>query len=196
MVLTRSLENFKRNSFNIPFKNLRRTSLGNTTWNRPIERAPSKELSLGGKGAWLWMIMRGRFEWKECVFCFWKPLLQRVPGFHDSFARWVFAGVFLSLFFLKPSENRLFNLPSVSGLWVSQVGLYESHGSTRGFPPHLLIFSSTADGSEIRRSPVEVGSFSHYLEGFIHPRWWSHDFWTINSSTAIPTAKTLGVLFM
>ncbi len=26
-------------------------------------------------------------------------------------------------------------------------------------------------GSEIRRSPVEVGSLSHYLQGFIHPRW-------------------------
>ena len=30
---------------------------------------------------------------------------------------------------------------------------------------------TTADGSEIRRAPVEVGSFSHYLQGFIHPRW-------------------------
>ena len=27
------------------------------------------------------------------------------------------------------------------------------------------------DGSKIWRSPVEVGSFSHYLQGFIHPRW-------------------------
>ncbi len=26
--------------------------------------------------------------------------------------------------------------------------------------------------AEIRRSPVEVGSLSHYLQGFIHPRWW------------------------
>ena len=25
--------------------------------------------------------------------------------------------------------------------------------------------------AEIRRSPVEVGSLSHYLQGFIHPRW-------------------------
>ena len=29
----------------------------------------------------------------------------------------------------------------------------------------------TVDGSEIRRSPVEVGSLSHDLQGFIHPRW-------------------------
>ena len=29
----------------------------------------------------------------------------------------------------------------------------------------------TVDGSEIRRSPVEVGSLAHYLQGFIHPRW-------------------------
>ena len=29
----------------------------------------------------------------------------------------------------------------------------------------------TVDGSEILRSPVEVGSSSHYLQAFIHPRW-------------------------
>ena len=30
---------------------------------------------------------------------------------------------------------------------------------------------NTADGSEIRHSPVEVGStLSHYLQGFIHPK--------------------------
>ena len=31
--------------------------------------------------------------------------------------------------------------------------------------------ANTVDGLEIRRSPVEVGSLSHYLRGFIHPRW-------------------------
>ena len=40
---------------------------------------------------------------------------------------------------------------------------------------HLLnlgyFCSDTVDGSEIRRSPVEVGSLSHYLQGFLHPRW-------------------------
>ena len=29
----------------------------------------------------------------------------------------------------------------------------------------------TVDGSEMLRSPVEVGRLSHYLQGFIHPRW-------------------------
>jgi len=29
----------------------------------------------------------------------------------------------------------------------------------------------TVDGSEIRHPPVEVGSLSHYLQGFTHPRW-------------------------
>ena len=29
----------------------------------------------------------------------------------------------------------------------------------------------TVDGSEIRRSPVEVGSLFHYFQGFMHPRW-------------------------
>ena len=37
-------------------------------------------------------------------------------------------------------------------------------------------------------SPVEVGSFPHYLQGFIHPRWWSPDFWTINSVNSITRA--------
>ena len=41
----------------------------------------------------------------------------------------------------------------------------------------------TVDGSEIRRSPVEVGSLFQYLQGFLHPRWWSPDFWTISSTT-------------
>ena len=32
-------------------------------------------------------------------------------------------------------------------------------------------------------SPVEVGSLSHYLQGFIHPNGgWEWDFWTINST--------------
>ncbi len=30
---------------------------------------------------------------------------------------------------------------------------------------------NTVDGSEIRPSPVEVGSLSHYLHYFWHPRW-------------------------
>ena len=29
----------------------------------------------------------------------------------------------------------------------------------------------TVDASEIWRSPVEIGSLSYYLQGFIHPRW-------------------------
>ena len=35
--------------------------------------------------------------------------------------------------------------------------------------------------AEIRRSPVEVGSSSHYLQGFIHPRWFSRRISAINS---------------
>ena len=26
-----------------------------------------------------------------------------------------------------------------------------------------------------------IGRLSHYLQGFKNPRWWSQDFWTINS---------------
>ena len=31
-----------------------------------------------------------------------------------------------------------------------------------------------------------IGSLSHYLQGFVHPRWWSLDSWTINSIHARP----------
>ena len=50
----------------------------------------------------------------------------------------------------------------------------------------------TVDGSEIPRSPVEVGSSSQYLHGFLH--WtggWPCDFWTINSNFG----KSLGCEF-
>ena len=33
------------------------------------------------------------------------------------------------------------------------------------------IVSMTADGRYPVNSPVEVGSLSYYLQGFIHPRW-------------------------
>ena len=39
---------------------------------------------------------------------------------------------------------------------------------------HSLPFQAspnTVDGSAIRRSPVELGSLSHYLQGFIYPNW-------------------------
>ena len=40
--------------------------------------------------------------------------------------------------------------------------------------PNFLGHPSTVDGLfEIRRSPVEVGSLSHYFQGFIDVRWFS-----------------------
>ena len=47
---------------------------------------------------------------------------------------------------------------------------------TRGTIPSR-VSHHTVDGSEI--PPVEVGSLSHDIPGFLHPRWWSPDF--INS---------------
>ena len=44
--------------------------------------------------------------------------------------------------------------------------------------------------AEIRRSPfqpLQIGSLSYYLQGFIHARWlFFSDFWTINSMTSTP----------
>ena len=39
----------------------------------------------------------------------------------------------------------------------------------KSIPKHAMY--DPVDGSEIRRSPVELGSLSHYLQGSIHPRW-------------------------
>ncbi len=39
------------------------------------------------------------------------------------------------------------------------------------------------DGSEIGHPLVEVGSFSHYLQGFLDPRWFSRRISAINNST-------------
>ena len=54
---------------------------------------------------------------------------------------------------------------------------HKSAPVTRGYhlaPRFSRVFRHTGDGSEIRRSPVEVGSLSHHLQGFI---WW----WRISS---------------
>ena len=55
--------------------------------------------------------------------------------------------------------------PSLSGDFVTISGVPVF--GVRRFIYHLY----TVDGSEIRPSPVEVGSLSNYLQGFIHPRW-------------------------
>ena len=49
----------------------------------------------------------------------------------------------------------------------------------------------TADGSEIRQAPAEVGSLSHYLQGFIHPRWCR-----ISSINSKGIQKSCGVVMM
>ena len=36
---------------------------------------------------------------------------------------------------------------------------------------HPVATRRTVDGSELRRSPVEVGSLSPYVQGFLQPRW-------------------------
>ena len=40
-----------------------------------------------------------------------------------------------------------------------------------GIWDRLSFGGKTVDGSEIRWSPVEVGSLFHYLQGFLHSRW-------------------------
>ena len=54
--------------------------------------------------------------------------------------------------------------PSALGWTFAFRGPVQGLGSVEQLGP-------TVDGSEIQRSPVEVGSLSHYLQGFMHARW-------------------------
>ena len=48
---------------------------------------------------------------------------------------------------------------------VKSCKLIQNPAASKPTEEYLLLMA------EIRRSPVEVGSLSHYLQGFIHPRW-------------------------
>ena len=39
------------------------------------------------------------------------------------------------------------------------------------YKPSIFWGRDTVDGRNPVNSPVEIGSLSHYLQGFIHPRW-------------------------
>ena len=60
-------------------------------------------------------------------------------------------------------------------------GRWNSHRSAPNCIQSILDWAHTVDGKILHQL---IGSSSHYLRGFIHPRWWSLDFWTINSSDA------------
>ena len=63
----------------------------------------------------------------------------------------------------KPQTPR-YRLQRCGGGWVWGA---QKEGELEGF---ILLMA------EIRHSPVEVGSLPRYSPGFIHPRWWSPDF--------------------
>ena len=117
---------------------------------------------------------------KKKTFCFHGSvyLLRVVPYSHLTL---VFCG-FPNSFSSKANRERISNReiaasrpeqnpravstkPWLSGDFVTISGVPVF--GVRRFIYHLY----TVDGSEIRPSPVEVGSLSDYLQGFIHPRW-------------------------
>ena len=55
-------------------------------------------------------------------------------------------------------------LQQTARLQLLQVLISKLHQTSKKFNGILFM-------EEIQRSPVEVGSFSRYLQGFIHPRW-------------------------
>ena len=81
--------------------------------------------------------------------------------------------------FLDNSEQRCSKLPHFLVGGVLVVGFRGTKrgnikGSIKGQPSQLWRCSMVTDGligSKTGQSGVEVGSLSHYLQGFIHPRW-------------------------
>ena len=82
------------------------------------------------------------------------------------------------------SQGQIYNPVTESGflrlhswsswLWLRRLRLKKQRdeNATDWFSWYGICTFHTVDGSEIRRSPVEVASLSHYLQGFLKPRWW------------------------
>ena len=98
----------------------------------------------------------------------------------------LFSGFVARFFCMMQTPAQMFfpvNLESTWHAGQDRVAAVASWGSLGGCCKlfamrQLLRFSwktvdprNTVDGSELRRSPLEIRSLSHYLEGFIHPRW-------------------------
>ena len=77
---------------------------------------------------------------------------------------------------LKPSQE-FFGGLSLGCFEGASFGSLTSPGSPQSATKWNLVDGTCIDCGwlllmeEIRRSPVEVGSLSHHLQGFIHPRW-------------------------
>ena len=83
-------------------------------------------------------------------------------------------------------------MKSRPGKYCTQLSrLHASEGCDDPQIRHSLVIQvsvgSTVDGSEIRRSPVELGSSPHYLQDLIHP-WW----YRISSINSITTTSLQG----
>ena len=73
-------------------------------------------------------------------------------------------------------------MANIAGIETGDLVIGENRKDPGRDPPmDPMTVESAVDGSEIRRSPVGVGSWSHFLQGFIHLSWFLFgDFWTIN----------------
>ena len=76
----------------------------------------------------------------------------------------------------KDGDHRVPWIPSVCFLSGRNWRVTKRHPELRGSKLYTFIYPiyvDTVDGSEILGKPVEVGSVSHYLPGFRHPKWCS-----------------------
>ena len=77
--------------------------------------------------------------------------------------------------FLNLHNMKMFAKHRPEKWFFMQLQVKDQHIATTGSVILLMVQKSG--------EPVEVGCLSHDLQGFIHPRWWSPDFWTIKSTT-------------
>ena len=91
---------------------------------------------------------------------------------------WLENGPFEDVF---PIENGGYSI----GTLVYLVQTFLAKSAMRNGPsdltPWITVFSLLLM-VQTSGEAVEVDRLSHYLQGFIHPRWWSLDFWTISMS--------------
>ena len=95
----------------------------------------------------------------------------------------IFLLLFVTVFRFKPLTPRMYDSsksmllprycfdPTPHMKFSGLISLWRGGKQMGSFGEYEQNKRPTVHGSEIRRSPVEVGSLSHYLQSLIHPRW-------------------------
>ena len=135
--------------------------------------------------AWSWDPCFFEYQFLDCFRCLFNYF--RVPHSSKSIILlshfWLMVVILLShahwcyiLYWYDAPKRKVFNMQNwhicriqLDLLWLLSSG--SEAGERKKHIKRHPVTRDTIDGSEIRDSPVEVGSLSHYFQGFTHPRW-------------------------